>query len=566
MPFGCASRVTRREAIAAGVAAAGAGILWGTPAFAAPADEPVPGQAVVQAATSETAVLGVFPSGPVNEAVEVLDWGDFVRGFGGIDGSAVGAEPSLAAYALYQFFVGGGTTAWVVRLDAPSSAVAHVTIGSLVLQASNPGTWANGLVVELRPSPAAKQLAGAAPGTPDLVDLLVSSPAPGSQVLQIVPNLPNDSTVPALATVITQQSDYVSATAEAGATGPLVPQVQVLTAGVDATWSVDTLVSAILAQVGATASPSAPAPSLAPHAFNIMCIPDLALASTAEQVPVIAAALRFCAARQAFLIIDPPPPAAALAAAWLPGADATSVDDVGTATGMQSLQDWSSQIAGPDVDAAAVYYPWVQIPDPWNNSAPRLVPPSGSVAGIYAATDISRGVWNSPAGTRTDLAGVSSLADLTIDDTVNGVMNPQGINCLRTFPVYGNVVWGARTLARGNPQVSNFQYVSVRRLADFLQQSLQQSLRWAVFEPNGPALWSALVVEVSRFMTGLYTQGAFAGANVDTAFRVVCDTTTTSTADVHAGIVNLLVQFAPVRPAEFIDLTITLTAGSTAAS
>jgi hypothetical protein len=333
---------------------------------------------------------------------------------------------------------------------------------------------------------------------------------------------------------------------------------------VDATWAVDSFVSAVLAQVGVPESPSAPAPALdqiAPQLFNIMCIPDLASASTADQETVIAAAYRFCKARQAFLIVDPPPPSAAMMTLWLPGADAVPVDNVGTPEGMKGLQDWAAHFVSPDQDAAAVYYPWVQITDPFTD-APRYVPPSGTVAGVYAAADASRGVWKAPAGVNLTLQNVTGLADLTMNDTAIGTVSVGGINCLRTFPVYGNVIWGARTLAGRNLDQSPFKYVSTRRLGDFIQQSLQQSLTWAAFEPNGPALWSAIALETPAFMSGLYGAGAFSGATAAQAFEVVCDATTTSVADRQAGIVNLSVAFAHVDPAEFLVLTITLKAGA----
>jgi hypothetical protein len=322
-----------------------------------------------------------------------------------------------------------------------------------------------------------------------------------------------------------------------------------------------------LAQVVESESSSAPAPALdqiAPSSFNIMCIPDLALVSNAEQASVIVAAQRFCKARQAFLIVDPPPPSAAMTNAWLSGANAVPVDDIGTSGGMTRLQDWADQLVNPDSDATAAYYPWVQIPDPWNNSVARYVPPSGTVAGVYATTDANTGVWKAPAGTAATLAGVTGLADLTITDTVTDILNVQGINCLRTLAGDRTVVWGARTLA----SVSNgaFTYVTTRRLTDLIQQSLQQSLTWTVFEPNGPPLWSSLAVDTNTFMAVLWREGAVLGATPTEAFNVSCDATTTSVADIKAGIVNISVEFAPVRPAEFVILNIPLRAGPPATS
>jgi len=139
-----------------------------------------------------------------------------------------------------------------------------------------------------------------------------------------------------------------------------------------------------------------------------------------------------------------------------------------------------------------------------------------------------------------------------------------GINCLRTFPLYQSIVWGARTLAGSDIAGSPFKYVPVRRLADFIEQSLQQSLRWAVFEPNAPALWGAISLEVTAFMASLFASGAFAGASAAQAYTVACDATTTSPTDMLSGIVNVNVGFAPVDPAEFVMLNIQINAASAA--
>lgn len=473
----------------------------------------------------------------------------------GLTADAKGAVS--AAINNSSFYVTAAAPAEPITPDSKPFEGSSVTVGGLTL--TTPVAWSPAAALT------ATITASAAGG--GLVDLTLTSAS--RVLLETLAELPNDRTAPGLATLVTQQSSYLSATQKDRETGPLLPQIQDLTAGADASWSVATFAAAVLAQVGKPESSSAPAPALdqiAPQVFNIICIPDLVFVSTADQEPVIAAAHRFCEARQAFLIVDPPPPAAAMTTAWLPGANAVPIDNIGTPTGMKGLQDWAGQFVNPDNDAAAAYYPWVQITDPWNNLAPRYVPPSGSVAGVYATTDVTRCVWKAPAGTMATLAGVTSLADPTINDTINGILNVQGINCLRTFASYGNIVWGARTLAGSDLYGSPFKYVSTRRLADFTQQSLQQSLKWSVFEPNGPQLWSALVSETHAFMAGLYGQGAFMGATAAVAFQVVCDATTTSVADRQAGIVNLKVGFAPTDPAEFIELNITLSGDSPAAS
>jgi phage tail sheath protein FI len=241
-----------------------------------------------------------------------------------------------------------------------------------------------------------------------------------------------------------------------------------------------------------------------------------------------------------------------------------TIDAVGTSSSaMQALLDtWGAHFLGPEGIAAAAYYPWVLIADPWNPATTRLVPPSGTIAGVYATTDTTRGVWEAPAGVTATLEGVTGLADPTIDDDVNGELNVAGIDVLRTFPDYGPVCWGARTLAGADSIASEFKYVPVRRLADLVHQSIRRGLAWAAFEPNAPALWASIASEVGQFMQGLFTAGAFSGATPTEAYLVECDASTTTQDDIEQGVVNVKVAFAPLRPAEFVVLTITVAASA----
>jgi phage tail sheath protein FI len=172
-----------------------------------------------------------------------------------------------------------------------------------------------------------------------------------------------------------------------------------------------------------------------------------------------------------------------------------------------------------------------------------------------ARIDSARGVWKAPAGTEATLRGVQKL-DYDLTDPENGVLNPIAVNCLRTFPANGVVAWGARTSAGGDASATDYRYVPVRRLANFLESSLLAGLRWVVFEPNDEALWSQIRLNIGSFMQGLFRQGAFAGVTPKEAYLVRCDASTTTPDDQAKGIVNVLVGFAPVRPAEFVILQI----------
>jgi phage tail sheath protein FI len=186
--------------------------------------------------------------------------------------------------------------------------------------------------------------------------------------------------------------------------------------------------------------------------------------------------------------------------------------------------------------------------------------PCGLVAGIFARTDAQRGVWKSPAGLDTSLVGVSALS-VPMTDEENGLLNPLGINCLRTFPVFGRVVWGARTLRGADDYADEYKYIAVRRTALYIEESLYRGLKWVVFEPNDEPLWAQIRLNVGAFMQDLFRQGAFQGASARDAYFVKCDATTTTQNDINLGVVNVHVGFAPLKPAEFVIIKLQQIAG-----
>ena len=181
--------------------------------------------------------------------------------------------------------------------------------------------------------------------------------------------------------------------------------------------------------------------------------------------------------------------------------------------------------------------------------------PCGAVAGIFARTDGQRGVWKAPAGQDATLKGVDQLS-VPLTDMENGVLNQLGINCLRTFPVYGRLVWGSRTLEGADQLASEWKYISVRRTALFIEESLFRGTKWVVFEPNDEPLWAQIRLNIGAFMNNLFRQGAFQGTTPKEAYLVKCDKETTTQNDINQGIVNILVGFAPLKPAEFVFIKI----------
>jgi hypothetical protein len=190
----------------------------------------------------------------------------------------------------------------------------------------------------------------------------------------------------------------------------------------------------------------------------------------------------------------------------------------------------------------------------------QTVAACGAVAGIFARTDAQRGVWKAPAGTDATLDGVAELA-VTLTDNEIGKLNPIAVNCLRAAPAAGHVIWGARTRNGADRLASEWKYLPVRRTALFLEESLYRGTQWVVFEPNDEPLWSQIRLNVGAFMNNLFKQGAFAGTTPKEAFFVKCDSETTTQDDVNLGIVNIIVGFAPLKPAEFVVISLQQIAG-----
>jgi phage tail sheath protein FI len=211
---------------------------------------------------------------------------------------------------------------------------------------------------------------------------------------------------------------------------------------------------------------------------------------------------------------------------------------------------------------AAVYFPRVNQPDVLRDGQIGTFAPSGAIAGTIARTDATRGVWKAPAGLDATIGGVSALA-IPLTDLEIGRLNPLGVNCLRASPGAGFTIWGARTRAGSDRLASEWKYLPVRRTALFLEESLDRGTQWVVFEPNDAPLWAQIRLNINAFMNGLFRQGAFAGTTPKEAYFVKCDAETTTQDDVNLGIVNIVVGFAPLKPAEFVVIKLQQMAGQT---
>jgi phage tail sheath protein FI len=630
--------------------------------------------------TAVGAFVDYFSRGPMNRAVQVFSVADFERQFGGLD------LKSEASYAIQQFFLNGGTTAWVVRTTSTSNpattaaiTVRDVASGNvLVVSAASDGAWGNdvrldvdygstdpdrffnltvteiasvggkpqvvsseafrNLVVDAtRPNDAVAvvnagskliRLAsavvppistrppaqtgtvsngfgrGALPpttpkandsmtvalnaGTPKVIQLGATPPTTLASLAATLQSLIRGSGDPALANVsvglvgsaatkvflqfkagtatpsdILTFADHDPGTlasalgltvtgasnvqqyALGGAAGGAGTSPQ---PGTDGRWDPgNDLAGMVAGLVGDPARKTGMQALLDVDLFNILCIP-VTSRFPADAGPafsqVATDAIALCDLRRAFYIVDPPQGQSPI------GANDTVVEIVAWLDANASLRSRN----------AALYFPRIDIPDPLNGFRLRASPVSGTVAGLYARTDATRGVFKAPAGTDAKLTGIQRL-EYSVTDGENGVLNPLAINALRTFPIFGPVCWGARTLFGADQLADDYKYVPVRRFALFLEESLFRGTQWVVFEPNDETLWAQIRLNIGAFMQDLFRQGAFQGTTPQQAFFVKVDGETTTQTDINNGIVNIVVGFAPLKPAEFVIIQIQQIAG-----
>jgi uncharacterized protein len=278
--------------------------------------------------------------------------------------------------------------------------------------------------------------------------------------------------------------------------------------------------------------------------FNLLCIPPDKREGDVD-TQVYQTAMSYCAERRAILIVDSP-------TAWSANKETAASKAV---EGLPSLG-----LSGEAARNAALYFPRVLEADPLRDGQLDTFVPCGIIAGVMARTDSSRGVWKAPAGLDAAINGIQGL-NVNLTDAENGMLNPLGINCLRSFSVSGRVVWGARTLRGADQLADEYKYIPVRRTALFIEETLYRALKWVVFEPNDEPLWSQIRLNVGAFMNGLFRQGAFQGKTPQEAYFVKCDKETTTQNDINLGIVNIVVGFAPLKPAEFVIVKIQQIAG-----
>jgi uncharacterized protein len=503
--------------------------------------------------TSLTAFVGRAWRGPLDEPTKVNSYSDFERIFGGL------WRGSTMSYAVQQFFSNGGSQAIIVRVATrtgvgAAAAATNDLGGGNTLAAAFPGTWARNLLVTVDTNvkdPADTNLFNLTI-LDDANTLADSQKRGGSGAQEVFLNVSRDPASPRFVTkIVEQQSNLVRVTG-VGALRPaaVVAKAFLNTSGSDGV-STTTVNAAADEVAGNAAAKTGINALLKTDIFNMLVIPPLTTSANATDTPTTVndvtmalwtQAAAMCKARRAFLLVDAP-------AAWTV---ATAKTDIG---GFSAV----------DRSYSAIYFPRLRVPDPLQAGGLQDFAPSGAMAGVISRTDSDRGIWKAPAGIEASLRGVLGLSinglPANLTDAENGDLNPLGINCLRAFPNVGLVSWGARTLEGSDVLASQWKYVPVRRLALYIEESLFRGTQWVVFEPNDEPLWSQIRLNIGGFMQTLFRQGAFQGSTPKDAYLVKCDRETTTQDDINRGVVNILVGFAPLKPAEFVVIKIQQLAG-----
>jgi phage tail sheath protein FI len=491
-------------------------------------------------ATSITAFVGRTERGPVDKPTTITSLGDFVRLFGQTD--------TTVGQAVQDFYLNGGSRAVIVRLYHAGAGATFATLapGTLPLRAWTQGVWANALVaiVDLDVDASAASDLGVAKN--DLFNLTIVEAVDANAAARIaaaptkiaaadvaqsekIRNLTVIESPRRFDRTLRAESNLVRSSVPDPYTPPAMP-----TAGAVAATPAVADTDLVPADFFPAATPNSGIPALdRTDLFNILCIPPYD-ASGEISGNLYDQAASYCELHRAMLIVDSP-------GLWKDAQTAADAMSTGAGVGTTSKN-------------AALFFPR------YTRSGKTNLSICGAVAGIFARTDTDRGVWKAPAGLEATVLGITELS-VHLTDAENGLLNPLGVNCLRDFPAYGRVVWGSRTLQGDDRLGSEWKYIPVRRTALFIEESLFRGTKWIVFEPNDEPLWAQIRLNIGAFMNSLFRLGAFKGKSPRDAYFVKCDKETTTQNDIDKGIVNIVVGFAPLKPAEFVIISIQQIAG-----
>jgi len=494
---------------------------------------------IVGVATSITAFIGRALRGPVDEPITINSYGDYERIFGGL------WLKSPMSFAVRDFYLNGGSQAIIVRLfqeDESLPEIAELNANELILEAAYPGAWGNYLRARIDYDVSVDKAADFGLEATDMFNLTIRDTKTGEteqfrnvtiedspqRVDNVLKNRSNLMRVQNLIFPINEHSNPTTSESiweDNNASSP-VDEPNKASDG-------QKLEESNFTEAGDKKGLYALEKA---DIFNLLCIPPHETTNSIES-SLVGTAASYCEKRRAMFIVDSP-------------------------HGWSNKNSAKSGISGIGTKSknAAVFFPRLKQPNPQRSNQIEDFVSCGAVAGVFSRTDTQRGVWKAPAGLEASLVGVPQLS-VPLTDMENGELNPLGVNCLRSMPAIGPVVWGSRTLQGDDRLASEWKYIPIRRLALYIEESLYRGTQWVVFEPNDEPLWAQIRLNLGAFMHNLFRQDAFQGSTPREAYFVKCDKETTTQNDRNLGIVNIVVGFAPLKPAEFVIIKIQQIAG-----
>jgi phage tail sheath protein FI len=464
--------------------------------------------------TAVAAFVGLAQRGPSNTPVLVTNWTQFASTFGDF------MEGSYLAHAVYGYFLNGGGTAYVIRIGADGTAPA----ARLELPSTTDSSLPAFRVVALEP--------GAAGDSISIEIAEPSEPSPGTFKLVVLVDgkeeevYDNVSLKKGKQSVFAQTKTSRRIRLEEVAKSELVPAV------------------GKHPLVGGTPS-GALRVTPDEYAGNAADRTGFGGLETVDEVTMVTAPDLMSLYQRGIVDLEGVKTVqlAMMAHCELMG-DRVAILDTPPDFGPQQVKEWRTDRAGYDSKYAALYWPWVKVFDPLAGRA-VFAPPCGHMAGIWARNDGERGVHKAPAN---EVVRGAIALETQITKGEHDLLNPLGINCIRAFPGRGIRVWGARTLSSD----AAWRYLNVRRLFNYIEESILEGTAWVVFEPNDMALWERVKRTIDAFLVRVWRDGALFGATPSEAFFVKCDGENNTAETIDAGQLIIDIGIAPVKPAEFV--------------
>ena len=472
-------------------------------------------------ATSVACFVGLLPGGPVNRPMRISNWTQFSNLYSDTVHPENGPfmEGSYTAHAVYGYFMNGGSLAWIIRVgsgeESPKARAALPSAADKEVEALR-AVALDGVTDTVRVE-VAEEPAQEGKDSEPTYKLTVTSGGDSEEY--------DGVTVKKGRTYVATKVNATSKLIKIEETGASLPDVR-LAPGTYTLSVPSVAVDKISADdfEGDVATRRGMGSASALDEVTMLIMPDVvSLNGDGAQMRDLQGKM--------------------IAHAELMG-DRMAIIDTPDGLIPQEVLEWRMNTAGYDSKMAALYWPWIEVMDPLTRR-PLRIPPSGHIAGVWARVDETRGVHKAPAN--EVIRGANGLA-FQITHAEQGELNRNGINCIRAFPGRGIRIWGARTIS-SDPE---WRYINVRRLFNFVAESIMLGTQWSVFEPNDQRLWASLSTNVSSFLTRVYRSGALFGASAAEAFYVKCDAETNPPELIEAGQVVCEIGIAPVKPAEFV--------------